>query len=527
MATVRGLSAALAALSLSAGAAAQAAPVTVRVDAGACGPGPVSGRMLVFAAKLTGELPKSVAISPFDPSAASVAAQEVRGLKPGAPVTVDADVMAYPEAFSRLAPGRYAVQAVLDQNHTYNYADRGAGDCVSDVAAVDLPSAEAATLVLKAAIPAVDPWRPRASDSAAVKQAFVDARPSIRELSFTSPSLTRFWGRPTPITGWIVLPPDYDERAAKRYPVVYQTHGFGGSHAGQLYTAVRAWGDMQSGAAPPMIWVMLDESSPTGTHEFADSVNNGPWGQALTEELIPRLEATYRMDAKPSGRFLTGHSSGGWAALWVQTRYPALFGGSWPTSPDPSDFHDWTGSDLYAPNANVYRRADGSAAPIMRMNGKVVATLEQFARLEEVIGPIGGKMASFDWVFSPKGPDGRPMPLFDRETGAVDPTVLAYWRDNYDVAFRLKRDWPSLRRDLDGKLHLTVGTADTFYLDGSARRLEAVMRGLGAKTDFRYVDGRTHFDLFRIDKDERGLIKQIAWEMYAVARPGAKRPAQP
>ena len=222
-----------------------------------------------------------------------------------------------------------------------------------------------------------------------------------------------------------------------------------------------------------MIWVTLDESSPTGTHEFADSVNNGPWGAALTTELIPWLEQHYRMDARPSGRFLTGHSSGGWATLWLQTRYPKIFGGTWSTSPDPSDFHDFTGADLYRANANVYVDAAGKPVPLVRMNGKDVANFEDFARLEAVLGPYGGQMASFDWVFSPKGADGRPMQMFDRRTGAVDPTVVAYWRDNYDIAYRLQRDWPAVRKDLDGKIHVIVGTADTFHLDGAAHKLQA------------------------------------------------------
>ena len=272
---------------------------------------------------------------------------------------------------------------------------------------------------------------------------------------------------------------------------------------------------------PPMIWVFLDESSATGTHEFADSVNNGPWGTALTEELIPELERSYRMDAKPSGRFLTGHSSGGWATLWLQVRYPKVFGGTWPTSPDPSDFHDFTGVDLYAPGANVYRRTDGSAYPLVRDHDKVIATYEQFARLEDVIGPVGGQMASFDWVFSPRGTAGRPMPMFDRTTGVVDPKVVAYWRDHYDIAHLVQAQWPRLKPDLDGKIHLTVGTADTFYLDGAAHRLKAVLDGLGAKSEFTFVPGRTHMDLYAEGDDRRALLKKIAWQMYAVARPGS------
>jgi len=95
---------------------------------------------------------------------------------------------------------------------------------------------------------------------------------------------------------------------------------------------------MEEKKTPEMIWVMLLQASPTGTHEFADSANNGPWGKALTMELIPYLEKKYRMDARPNGRFLTGHSSGGWAAMWIQVSHPDFFGGTWPTAPDPGDF---------------------------------------------------------------------------------------------------------------------------------------------------------------------------------------------
>src|SRR5690606_26001211 len=231
--------------------------------------------------------------------------------------------------------------------------------------------------------------------------------------------------------------------------------------------------------------------------------------------------ARYRMDARPSGRFLTGHSSGGWAALWLQTRYPRVFGGTWPTAPDPADFHDFTNIDLYAPNANAYRRADGTPTPLVRVEGRVVATIEQFARLEQVLGPYGGQFASFDWVFSPRGPDGRPLPMFDRATGALDPDVVAHWREHYDIAHILARDWARIGRDLDGKIHLIVGTADTFYLDAPARRLQAVLDRPGANARCTFVPGRTHGDLSQQGDDREGLVRDIAREMYAIARPGS------
>jgi hypothetical protein len=326
--------------------------------------------------------------------------------------------------------------------------------------------------------------------------------------------------------GWVLTPPGYAADATAHYPTVFFTHGFGGDTAGLTGVLVDVDRAMANGEMPAMIWVFLDESGPTGTQEFADSVNNGPWGQALVAELIPDLERRYRMDARPSGRLLNGHSSGGWATLWLQTRYPEIFGGSWSTAPDPSDFHDFSGVDLYAPGANVYVKADGSPFPLVRDHGKVLATLEDYARLEAALGDYGGQMSSFDWVFSPRGEDGRPLPMFDRKTGAVDPSVVAYWRDHYDIAWRIAHDWPALKPNLDGKIHLIVGTADTFYLDGAAHKLQGVLDSLGARSDFRYLEGRTHMDLYRIGADNRGLLTTIAWEMYATARPGsARKPA--
>ncbi|KQZ32508.1 hypothetical protein [Duganella sp. Root1480D1] len=111
--------------------------------------------------------------------------------------------------------------------------------------------------------------------------------------------------------------------------------------------------------------------------------------------------------------------------------------------------------------------------------------------------------------------------MFDRDTGSVDPAVVAYWRENFDIAHRMKRDWPSLKADLDGKIHLLVGTADTFYLDGSAQKLQAVMEGLKAKTDFRFISNKTHFDLYQQGENKMALLDQISWEMYAVARPNS------
>jgi S-formylglutathione hydrolase FrmB len=483
---------------------------------------PASGRLFIFLEPGSGA--KSVQANEFHPSATSIAATEISDLKPGASIDIDVDGLAFPAPFSTLKSGTYQAQAVLDVDHTYAYDGAEPGDLESDV--VPLPdwtpgTGAEPTFVLshvrEAGSPRALPMKP---DELAA------AEKTTSEIDFASPALTAFSGRETHIRGWVVLPPGYAEHVKERYPTVYWTHGFGGKLDNIRSFALMIAGRMNAGTMPPMIWVLLDESLPTGTHEFADSVNNGPWGRALTAEFIPWIEAKYRMDAKPSGRFLQGHSSGGWATLQLQVNYPSIFGGTWSTSPDPSDFHDFTGVDLYAAHANVYHRPDGTPYPIVRDHGQVQATFEELTRQEGVLGTYGGQMASFDWVFSPRGPDGRPLKMFDRDTGDVDPKVVAYWHDRYDLAHIVETNWATRGRALKGKIHVVVGTADTFYLDGAAHKFEAVLTRLGGDPHFTYRDNRTHFDLYEENGDRLAMMDEIAEQMYAVARPAAhwKRP---
>jgi enterochelin esterase-like enzyme len=480
---------------------------------------PISGRLLIFLK--TGAGDKAVDTEETNPSATWVGAREVQSLAAGASVEIDPDAegIASPAPFATIPTGDYEIQAVLDVNHSYNYSGRGPQDWISPVTALPhwTPGEGPEPILQLTGHPEEDPAR-----TAALAKSKAQAVPGVAQLEeLQSPVLTSFWGQPITIKAWVILPPNYTEHSKEHYPTVYWTQGFGGDLEYSLIFGIRIHDRMKDGKLPPMIWVMLDESCPQGTHEFADSVNDGPWGKALTTEFLPYLERKYRMDDRPTGRFLNGHSSGGWATLQLQVNYPKIFGGTWSTSPDPSDFHNFSDVDLYASNANVYRKPDGSPWPLIRMDGKVVATFQQYAQLEQALGPYGGQLASFEWVFSPKSNSGAPKQMFNRVTGDVDPTVVAYWHDHYDLAHIVEANWPQLKPDLKGRIHLFVGTADTFYLDGAAHKFEAVLARLGADPHFSYLPDRSHFDLYVVGKDRSGLYDQIGTEMYTIARPNA------
>jgi S-formylglutathione hydrolase FrmB len=252
--------------------------------------------------------------------------------------------------------------------------------------------------------------------------------------------------------------------------------------------------------------VMLDPNCPLGHHVFADSVNNGPVGEALITELIPAFEKAYRIVAAPHARFLTGHSSGGWSSLWLQITYPEVFGGTWSTSPDSVDFRDFQRIDMYAAGENTYRDAHGERRPIARANGQPVLWYDDFCRIEDVLGH-GGQLHSFEAVFSPRGENGRPLLAWNRETGAVDAAVAETWK-KYDIRLILEQNWPTLSPKLTSKLHVFMGSEDTFYLDGATRLLKESLARLGSDAVVEIHEGKDHGTLL-----SRELRARITREM--------------
>lgn len=465
---------------------------------------PVSGRLLIF---MTNQEKPLKFIEPdfLNPRSVWIAAVEVRNLEAGKTVEVDPDALAFPAPFSTAPKGDYQFMALLDVDHSYTYEGAGDGDLNSEVVSkrnFNPASTQPVELTLTVG-----------SGTA------LDTK-TIKLVSFESPSLTKFWGRPIMMQAGVVLPPSYAKAAKARFPAVYNVHGYGGSHLNAWKKGFELQRQMAEGKVPEMIYVFLNAKFTLGHHVFADSVNNGPWGHALTTEFIPYLEKQFRMDGVTRGRLLTGHSSGGWSTLWLQVNYPLVFGGTWSTSPDPVDFHKFTGPDLTrTPPQNFYRGADSVPYNLVRHQGREIMTLEEYAHMERVLGPYGGQMASFDAVFSPRGADGQPMPLFDRDNGRIDPFVQKAW-ERYDISRILRQNWAQLGPALRGKLHVIVGTADTFHLEEAAYLLRDTLKALGSDATFEFIEGRDHFDLY-----EGGLSKRIAREMYAVARPFARKRA--
>lgn len=446
-----------------------------------------TGRVYVMLSKKSATTALRSGFNWFQPE--PILARDVKGWKPGETLTLGPDCPGYPLTLDRLEPNTYHVQAVMDLDKGNISFSTAPGNGYSRALSHKLDPKKGGPLALHL-------------DQVYQEPGFKETN-QVKLVDIESKVLTAFHGRSTRLRAGVVLPASFADNPQRRYPIVYEIPGFTGTHRGAFNAATRKATDV---AGVEMLYVVLDPSCRLGHSVFADSATNGPCGQALIEELIPAIEKRYRALGTTATRFVTGHSSGGWSSLWLQVTYPDHFGGVWSTAPDPVDFRDFQRVNIYE-DANVFTDAAGKARPIARRNKQPVLYYKGFSDMEVIMGH-GGQLGSFEAVFSPRGSDGKPRPLWDRQTGAIDREVARAW-EKYDIRLVLERSWPTLAPRLAGKLHLYMGEDDNFYLDGAARLLGEALRRLDSDAVVELFPGRDHGSLMTAELRAR-IHKEMA-----------------
>ncbi|MBS1664927.1 MAG: hypothetical protein JST68_28025 [Bacteroidetes bacterium] len=397
---------------------------------------------------------------------------EVRDVKPGSVVVFDDKAVSYPAKLSDIERGEYYVQAVWDRNLGGRAISASPGNLYSASQKVQITKDANASFTLSC-------------DQVVPQVKFTDTK-FVKELKVASPLLSKFQGREMTVDAAVLLPKGYYSEPERKFPVVFSVFGYGGDYH-------RFSGDTGTFSRPvdtvECITVWLDGNCPGGHSVYANSDNNGPWGDALTKELIPQLEKTYRCNG---ARLLTGHSSGGWTVLWLQTHYPEVFAGCWSSSPDPVDFRSFQRINLYE-DENAYYRKNGSMNAMATIAGAFpVATTKQCYQ-QELVVYRGEQMHSFNYVFSAKGADGLPVPICDPVTGAIDKACFEHWK-SYDICAYLRGNWPALEKGLQGKIRVSIGNQDNFLLNYAVRLLDGEMKKLDTRFVFEYYPG-DHFTI--------------------------------
>src|SRR3989442_3967645 len=261
---------------------------------------------------------------------------------------------------------------------------------------------------------------------------------------------------------------------------------------------------------------------PYGDPCQVNSDNNGPYGDALTKELIPYIEKRFRAVAEPRARLLDEESTGGWVSLALKIFYPDFFNAVWSSCPDGVDFRGFQIVNIYS-DRNAYVDDNGSERPSKRdLDGRVEFTIRRECQMENVLGDgdswtlSGQQWGAWNATYGPRGADGRPVPLWNPRTGVINESAIDHWK-RYDLRLVLEQNWNILGSRLRGKLHISVGEADSYYLNNAVHMLDEFLKKADPPADARIAYGRGRGHCWN-SLSEAEMMKEMALAVEEVGK---------
>jgi len=451
----------------------------------------------------------------------------VAKMEPGTTITFTETAFGYPyESLSKVPPGDYYVQALLHTYETFTLAsghtvklpmDNGEGQQWNKspgniyskpfkitVTAKGVPQ-------IRVIMDQVIPPLPEPEDT-----------PWIKHVKLKSEKLSKFYGRDMYLGAHVLLPKGFDTHPEAKYPLMvfhghfpkdfggfrttppdpntkpefserFQVRGYNIKQQQEAYDFYQRWNEPDF---PRFLIVEIQHPTPYYDDSYAvNSANQGPYGDAITYELIPYLEEQFRGIGKGWARFLYGGSTGGWEALAVQVKYPDEYNGCFAACPDPIDFRAYCLANLYKDKNAYYYEAEHKKIEVPAHRdylGQLQTTVREANHLELVLGDKSRSGQQWDiWeaTYSPQGNDGYPKRIWDKKTGDIDPQVANYWKENYDLRHIMERDWDKLGTKLQGKIHIYCGDMDNYYLNNAVYLMEDFLEN----TTNPYYDGEVTY----------------------------------
>ncbi|MGB3151813.1 MAG: alpha/beta hydrolase-fold protein, partial [Maribacter sp.] len=416
-------------------------------------------------------------------------------MNPGDIITFNESVFGYPySSLADIPPGEYNVQALL---HTYETFNLSTGHTVK----LPMDNGEGQQWRTSPGNLYSRPFKIRVVDNGienveVVMDQVIPPIPEpedtewIKHIKVKSEKLSEFWGRDVYLGAHVLLPKGFNEHPEAKYPLmVFHGHfpdDFGGFRTTppdpemkpeyserfnlegyniiqqqEAYDFYKRWNDPDF---PRMLIIEIQHPTPYYDDSYAvNSASQGPYGDAITYELIPEIEKQFRGMGEGWSRFLYGGSTGGWEALAVQVKYPEEYNGCFAACPDPIDFRAYCLTNIYEDeNAYYYKSANKMLeVPAHRdYLGTIQSTFREGNHLELVWGDKSRSGQQWDiWeaTYSPQGDDGYPVRIWDKMSGDIDHKVAEYWKENYDLRHIMERDWDKLGENLKGKIHIYCG----------------------------------------------------------------------
>lgn len=448
---------------------------------------------------------------------------DVEGMQPNQKAVFDTSIFGFPyKSIAEIPPGEYYVQALLHVYETFDLStghkvklpmdngegqqwNQSPGNLYSKPIKVEIKEGDAVhiELVMEEVIPPIE----EPADTEWVKH-----------VKIKSEKLSEFWGRDMYLGAHVLLPKGFDKHPEAKYPLmVFHGHfprDFGGfrttppdpnlepdysdrfgvegyniTQQQEAYDFYKRWNEADF---PRFLIIQIQHPTPYYDDSYAvNSSSQGPYGDAITHELIPYIEKEFRGMGEGWSRFLYGGSTGGWEALAVQVKYPDEYNGCFAACPDPIDFRAYCLTDIYKDKNAYYYPSEHKKSEIPGHRdylGQVQTTVREYNHLELVLGTKSRSGQQWDiWeaTYSPQGEDGYPKRLWDKMTGEINPEVAEYWKENYDLRHILERDWNKLGEKLRGKIHIYCGDMDNYYLNNAVYLMEDFLES----TTNPYYDG--------------------------------------
>ena len=481
----------------------------------------------------------------------------VDAMAPGESQTYDATIFGYPyPSLSEVPPGQYWVQALLHVYETFDLStgqtvklpmDNGEGQQWNKspgnlyskpfLITITEKGIEGADVVMDQIIPPIE--EP------------IDTE-WIKHIKVKSQRLSKFWGRDMYLGAHVLLPKGFKEHPEAKYPLmIFHGHfpsGFGGFRTTppdpdlkpeyssrfdlegyniiqqqEAYDFYKRWNEPDF---PRFLIIEIQHPTPYYDDSYAvNSASQGPYGDAITYELIPEIEKQFRGMGQGWSRFLYGGSTGGWEALAVQVKYPEEYNGCFAACPDPIDFRAYCLTNLYEDKNAYYYDSDHKKLEVPSHRdylGQIQSTLRQGNHLELVLGDKSRSGQQWDiWeaTYSPQGEDGYPVRIWNKMTGDIDHKVAEYWKENYDLRHILERDWAELGENLKGKIHIYCGDMDNYYLNNAVYLMEDFLENTSEpyyEGEVLYGDRAEH--CWNGDPDQPNAISRLRYNSMYVPK---------
>jgi poly(3-hydroxybutyrate) depolymerase len=292
----------------------------------------------------------------------------------------------------------------------------------------------------------------------------------------------------------VYLPPSYHDTAAD-YPLMVDIVGF--TDSGFAHVDWKAFQEtvpqrlerlVRENKMGPVIVAFPDCFTSLGGNQYINSIAMGGWADFLTREMVPALEAKFRLRPGRQNRALFGKSSGGYGAIAHGMTRAEYWGAIAVHSGDMGFDRIFMGE--FPKAVNLVNQYDGYEGFLRHLETANRVSSDEFMTL--MILAMG---ATYDP--DPHGPKGIRLPV-DLHTCELQPQRWAAWEAHDPVRMIETPDCQASLRRLSG-VYIDCGCRDQYNIHFGTRQLVRRLRDLGIDHVYEEFDD-THSGIdYRMD----------------------------